>query len=423
MPRYHVWSIGCQMNKADSRRLADRLEAAGYTDSSVLEEADVVLLNSCVVRESAENRVIHKLESLRGIKNRLPGAVVVLTGCMVGSDERELSKRFPWVDLFLPPQRWEAFDEWLHGCHTVQESSDPTPDRRYPVSAYVPIVQGCDSFCSYCIVPYRRGRVKSRPVGEILCEVVDLVQRGTREICLLGQIVDQYGYDLTARPDLADLLAELNGIQGLARIRFLTSHPAYMSIKLIQAVARLEKVCEHISLPIQSGDDEILMAMNRGYTAGQYLDLVWSIRRHIPEPSISTDVIVGFPGETKEQFGRTLDLLRQVRFDKVHVAAYSPRPETHSAKAMVDDVAPAQKELRRTQVEDVQQRIACEINSSMIGKTIEVLVDSKKKGKWQGRTRGDKLVFFPGQGDLVGQLVAVQVERASPFALQGRCCG
>ncbi len=422
MPKYHIWSIGCQMNKADSRRLADRLEEAGYSDSDLVGEADVVVLNSCVVRESAERRVINKLESLRGVKKRCPRMVVILTGCMVGSDERDLKKRFPWVDLFLPPQGWETFAEWLDGRAASQGSAKPVAVRSQPVSAFVPVVHGCNSFCSYCIVPYRRGRVKSRPVDEIVSEVTELVREGTKEVCLLGQIVDQYGFDLAAKRDLADLLEELNVIEGLARIRFLTSHPAYMNARLVEAVARLEKVCEHISLPVQSGDDQVLAAMNRGYTVRQYLDLVRTIRLQVAGPSISTDVVVGFPGETREQFERTVELLRQVRFDKVHVAAYSPRPETYSARALTDDVPPADKELRRTLVESLQQRIAGEINGSLTGKTVEVLVDGWKKGKWQGRTRGDKLVFFPGQGDFLGQLVTVRIERASPFALQGRWC-
>ena len=381
----------------------------------------MVILNSCVVRQSAENKVIHKLDSLRGLKKKYPQIKIVLTGCMVSYDDREMKNHFPWVDLFLPPQEWDAFDRWLYEHGTARIHAGPAPGK-HPVSALVPIVHGCDSFCSYCVVPYRRGRVRSRPVDEIVREVTELVHGETREACLLGQIVDQYGVDLVACPDLADLLGELNGIRELCRIRFLTSHPLYMSDKLIQAMARLEKVCEHVSLPVQSGDDEVLAAMKRGYSSQQYLDLVRSIRYHVPEASISTDVIVGFPGETRQQFARTLNLLQEVRFDKVHVASYSPRPETYSAKSMLDDVEPAEKESRRTQVEDMQHEISAAINAGLMGQTVEVLVEGEKKGKLQGRTRSDKLVFFPGPRDLIGQLVSVRIDKTSPFALQGSCC-
>ena len=410
------------MNKADSRCLADRLESAGCTDSAVIEEADIVLVNSCVVRQSAENKVVNKLDSLRGLKRKFPQVMIVLTGCMVGSNDGELKRRFPWVDLFLPPQGWEAFDRWLDELCSSQSASERVSERKYPVSALVPIVHGCDSFCSYCIVPYRRGRIRSRPVDEIVQEVEELVQKGTREVCLLGQIVDQYGCDLASQPELADLLTELNAVQGLERIRFLTSHPAYMNARLVQSVAELDKVCEHISLPVQSGDDRILAAMRRGYTAGQYVELVRSIRDRVPDVCLSTDLIVGFPGETAHQFASSVALLRGMRFDKVHVAAYSARPGTLAAKTMSDDVEAAEKERRRRQIEELQQRIAADTNAGLTGQTVEVLVEGAKKGKWQGRTRGDKLVFFSAQEDLTGQLVTVRIKKTSAFALQGSRC-
>jgi tRNA-2-methylthio-N6-dimethylallyladenosine synthase len=280
-------------------------------------------------------------------------------------------------------------------------------------------MQGCDSFCSYCVVPYRRGRVRSRDLDEICCQVQSLVQRGTREVVLLGQIVDAYGDDLPSKPDLADLLGRLNRIEGLLRIRFLTSHPSHMSHKLIQVIADLDRVCEHISLPIQAGDNDILEAMRRGYTSEEYGELVDHIRRTVPDVALSTDVIVGFPGETDEQFARTLEALRQTRFDKVHIAAYSPRPETTATRDLRDDIAPKAKESRRAQAEALQNAIAAEINAAFLGKTVEVLVEDQKKGKWCGRTRGDKLVFFASEASLMGQLIKVRIEKTSPFALQG----
>jgi tRNA-2-methylthio-N6-dimethylallyladenosine synthase len=249
--------------------------------------------------------------------------------------------------------------------------------------------------------------------------VQNLVQRGTKEVVLLGQIVDAYGDDLPSKPDLADLLARLNRIEGLLRIRFLTSHPSYMSRKLIQAIADLDKVCEHISLPIQAGDNDILKAMKRGYSAEEYCHLVDDIRRTVPDVALSTDVIVGFPGETDEQFARTLEVLRQTRFDKVHIAAYSPRPETIATRNLRDDATPETKESRRAQAEALQNAVAAEINDCFLGKTVEVLVEGQKKDKWYGRTRVDKLVFFSSEASLVGQLASVKIEKTSAFALQG----
>ena len=409
------------MNKADSAYAADCLEQAGYSRADVAEEAEIILLNSCVVRENAELKVVNKLNSLRGLKKKFPDVTIALTGCMVDSRMDDLKTRFPWVDIFFRPQQWEFLYHWIDR-HRLSGSSHTENFVAFPkltVTAFVPIIHGCNNFCSYCIVPYRRGRARSREVSEICSQVEALVERGVREVALLGQIVDLYGYDLPSRPDLADLLTELNMMEGLLRIRFLTNHPNHMSHRLIQAVANLEKVCEHISLPVQAGDGEILSQMRRGYTVEQYCGLVAQIRSCIPHVSLSTDIIVGFPGETAEQFGRTMDLLRYLRFDKVHVAAYSPRPDTIASRRLDDNIPAEEKGLRRLQVESLQESIAAEINADFVGVTVEVLVEDLKKDKWQGRTRGDKLVFFPGRADSVGRLVRIKIEKSSPFALQG----
>jgi tRNA-2-methylthio-N6-dimethylallyladenosine synthase len=420
MKRFHIWTVGCQMNKADSGFVADWLERAGLTPTNAVAEADLVLLNSCVVRGHAEARVVNKLKALKALKRDRPGVAIVLTGCMVDSRIDELKGRFPWVDLFFRPQQWDVLSEWaekrgLPGLAAVVPLIPQDP----PVSAYVPIIHGCDSFCSYCVVPYRRGRARSRNPAEVRCQVQGLAERGTREVVLLGQIVDAYGHDLPARPDLADLLAELNGIEGLWRIRFLTSHPGCMSRKLIGAMADLDKVCRHISLPIQAGDDGILKAMKRGYTVEEYLNLVADIRCRMPDVALSTDVIVGFPGETDAQFAGTMEVLRQTRFDQVHIAAYSPRPDTVANRQMPDDIPLQIKEARRARAEALQNGIAAEINEAFLGCTVWVLVEGQKKGKWWGRTEGDKLVFFPAAGDLTGRLANVRIDRTSPFALQG----
>ncbi|MFC1968306.1 tRNA (N6-isopentenyl adenosine(37)-C2)-methylthiotransferase MiaB [Chloroflexota bacterium] len=419
--KYHLWTIGCQMNKADSERVGAYLEQSGYLAAGI-EDADLIVLNSCVVRQSAENRVLGKLNTLKTLKKARPDLAIALTGCLVNSRIGELEDLFPQVDLFFKPQAFSELVEWLEGQGMPSqgpEPGSPLPSHPSP-STFIPIIQGCDNFCSYCIVPYRRGREKSRPVSEIVCEVEELVQRGMREVTLLGQNVDSYGHDLPAEPGLADLLAELNSLDGLVRIRFLTSHPKDMSPGLIQAVARFDKVCEHISLPVQSGDDSTLTAMRRGYTVARYRQLVGQIRGEIPEVALSTDVIVGFPGEAEPQFQQTVNLLRELRFDTVHVAAYSPRPDTMASKKLEDDVPLPEKRRRLEEVEGLQEGIAREVNAQLLGRAVEVLVEDQKKGRWQGRTRTNKLVFFDDIADHLGQLVKVKIERTSPWALQGK---
>jgi len=399
------------MNKAESERLASFFDQLGYQALTTAEEADIVVLNSCVVRQSAENRVINKLNALKPLKRLRPGLTLALTGCLVDSDTKQLKRKFPHVDYFFKPGEPPP---WLE-----EAGWGLVLPQKVPVSVYVPIIQGCDNFCSYCIVPYRRGRERSRPVAEISNEVRELVSRGAREVTLLGQNVDSYGHDLPGRPDLADLLTELNNIDGLARLRFLTNHPKDMSPKLIGALARLDKVCELICLPAQSGDNDILKLMGRGYTVEQYRRLVAEIRRQIPGVALSTDVIVGFPSESEEQFQRTVSLLSELRFDTVHIACYSPRPETVAARELEDNIPASEKRRRLKLVEQLQEGIAAEINAWLLGKTVEILVEGKKKDKWQGRTRSGKLVFFSDNGDHLGQLVNIRVEKTSPWSLQG----
>jgi len=400
------------MNKAESERLGSLFEQHGYQATVNAEAADIIMLNSCVVRQSAENRVINKLSALESLKRLRPSLTLALTGCMVNSDIGQLKKSFPQVDYFFKPG---DSPQWLENAGIGQV----LPQHLLP-SVYVPIIQGCDNFCSYCIVPYRRGREKSRPIAEISCEVRELVRRGAKEVILLGQNVDSYGHDLPDKPDLADLLNELNAIDGLARLRFLTNHPKDMSTRLIEAVASLDKVCEQISLPVQSGDNDILKLMRRGYTMEHYRQLITETRDKIPGVALSTDVIVGFPTESEEQFLQTFNLLSELRFDTVHVAAYSPRPGTIAAKELEDNILAAEKKRRLNMVEQLQESIATEINAKLMGETVEIMVEEKKKGKWQGRSRSDKLVFFSGDGDYLGRLVNTRVEKTSPWALQGK---
>jgi tRNA-2-methylthio-N6-dimethylallyladenosine synthase len=411
MPKYHIWTIGCQMNKAESERLGSYFEQLGYQPATA-DDADLIVLNSCVVRQSAEDRVVNKLHNLRPLKKLRPDLTIAVTGCLVNSEVNRLKKSFPYVDYFFKPG---DYPQWLE-----KPGWEQTLPRHPAPSTYVSIIQGCDNFCSYCIVPYRRGRNRSRPLKEITAEVRELVNRGAKEITLLGQNVDSYGHDLPEKPDLADLLYELNSIDGLFRIRFLTNHPRDMSPRLIEAVASLDKVCEQVSLPVQSGSNEILTAMRRGYTVEQYRQLITETKSKIDGVALSTDVIVGFPSETEEQFQQTLDLLSEIRFDSVHVAVYSPRPGTISAREFEDNIPPEEKKGRLGEVERLQEGIAAEINARLLGKTVEVLVEGKKKGKWQGRTRSGKIVFFSDSGDYLGKLINIIIERTSPWSLQGK---
>jgi tRNA-2-methylthio-N6-dimethylallyladenosine synthase len=452
MMRYHIWTIGCQMNKADSDKLAAGLERLGLEEAARPQDADLVVLNTCSVRQHAEERAISKLGVLKKLKSRRNLTIAVM-GCMVGPRTDDLRRRFPYVDVFTRPQEFDPILEAI-GIDGEDLGGEFWP-RMFAVpggpTAYVPVIHGCDKFCSYCIVPYRRGRQRSRPIAEVREEVEHLVSRGVREVTLLGQTVDAYGHDLPAGqaglpdgPDLADLLRALHEIDGLYRLRFLTSYPREMTERILRAVAGLPKVCQHFSLPVQSGDDGVLERMRRGYTVAEYRQTLGLLRRLMPEAAVSTDVIVGFCGETEAEFRRTYDLLAELRFDKVHVAAYSPRPGTIAWRRMPDNVPREVKKERLRAVEELQARVASEINSALLGRTVEVLVEEEKGGKLGGparplggRTRSGKLVHFSGthpepacpersrrvEGAAIGDLVHVVIERTSPWSLQGRLAG
>ncbi|MAF85537.1 MAG: tRNA (N6-isopentenyl adenosine(37)-C2)-methylthiotransferase MiaB [Dehalococcoidales bacterium] len=413
MPKYYIWTIGCQMNKAESERIGSSLEQQGYQATATAEDADFIVLNSCVVRQSAENRVINKLNALKPVKKPYPGITLAVTGCLVNSHTDQLKQRFPQVDYFLKPG---DYPQWLE----KESKLRPVLPQHPSPSTFVTIIQGCNNFCSYCIVPYRRGRERSRPIAEIADEVTELVHYGVKEVTLLGQNVDSYGRDLPDQPDLADLLHKLHTIDGLARIRFLTNHPKDMSHKLIEAVAELDKICQQINLPVQSGDNDILRAMRRGYTVEDYRRLIRQIRDKIDGVALSTDIIVGFPSETEQQFQQTVNLLSELRFDTVHVAAYSPRSGTTAAREFEDNIPPAEKKARLIRIEQLQERIAAEINAQLLGRTVAILVEGRKKGKWRGRTKTGKLVFFNDNNNCLGQLVKIRIEKTSPWALQGK---
>jgi tRNA-2-methylthio-N6-dimethylallyladenosine synthase len=450
--RYFIWTIGCQMNEADSGRVAAELDGRGYIPATDPKDADIIVLNTCVVRQSAEDRAIGRLWSLKPLKDHDPARVIALMGCIVGiRPSRSLVERFPFVDVFMPPSDptpllsflesreteadAKAFDSSCTKARHYQQDRPPletaTQDivpsirhlslqRRAPIAANVPIVYGCSHACAFCVIPLRRGGERSRPLEEIVNEVQDMADQGVREVTLLGQIVDRYGKDLPGkRPDLADLLQAVHEVRGLLRVRFLTSHPNYMNDRILETVADLPKVCEQVEVPTQSGSNTILNRMRRGYSQEDYVELVRQIRARIPGAAVHTDVIVGFPGETGEQFLETYDLLEKLRLDKVHLAMYSPRPGTLSARQMQDDVEPEVKKQRWEALDRLQAQIVGGINRCLVGDTVEVLVEDSYKGKWRGRTRTNKLVFFQHQEDWQGRLCTVKITWAGPWSMIG----
>jgi tRNA-2-methylthio-N6-dimethylallyladenosine synthase len=420
MSAFHIWTIGCQMNVADSRRLAESLEKYGLEAADGPHEADVVVLYSCVVRQQAEDRVHGQLHALQKMKAARPHMKVVVAGCV--SDIPDWHHRYPFVDLIAEPGQDLTVRDRLVDLLDLSERYrfDPEQAVRMPgISEGVTIHQGCNRSCTYCIVPSTRGGERSRPPAVILDEVQKLVDRGTKEVVLLSQIVERYGRDLRPRVLLSELLHQLDGIDGLERIRFLTSYPGDFGRDLVDAIADLPKVCEDVNLPIQSGDDNVLRRMKRGYVVDNYRQLISRLRARIPDVGLSTDVIVGFPGETDSEFQSTLEMLGELRFDVVHVAMYSPRPGTVAATEMVDDVPREEKRRRLHEVEELQKRIATDINARYQGRRVDVLVEGTAKGRWYGRTRTNKLVHFATDEAVAGSVVEVAITATEPWYLEG----
>jgi tRNA-2-methylthio-N6-dimethylallyladenosine synthase len=493
LPTFFVWTLGCQMNRSDSEEMAGRLLAAGCQEAPALEAADLVVINTCAIREAAEQKVIGRQGHLARLKAANASLRIVLTGCAVRERDRGgLARRFPAVDMFLrPDEEPELVDRLglasaqaligaLGGAGatvTVGRSVVGVADhlastrraaleagsvaRESAISAWLPIVYGCDKTCTYCIVPFSRGPERSRPFDDILAEARSLASAGYREVTLLGQNVNSYGHDLPpeprfghiaterwagrrldlgSRPDLAELIRAIDGLRlsdgapMIPRLRFVTSHPWDLSDRLIAAMADCPSVCEHLHLPVQSGDDAVLRRMGRQYTVAHYLERLARIREAVAGISITTDVIVGFCGETEEQFESTLRLLETVGYDQVFAAAYSPRPGT-PAMRLADDVPPDVKRRRLNTLLAVQERIGERRNQEWIGREVEILVDAVVQPRTHdheagrppgrhvsGRTRQHRLVHIEGDPSLVGRLVNVRVEHAGPYSLRGERC-
>jgi tRNA-2-methylthio-N6-dimethylallyladenosine synthase len=432
--KYHIWTEGCQMNVADSQRVGSSLEHLGYAFTDKPEEADVIVLNTCVVRQSAEDKALGRLTSLRPLKERKPDLVINLMGCLVGvRGAQKLREKLPFVDVFSPPSDPGPLVAFLtQGEIRTIESDEttrrfaamdgdlilPLHERGRLVSAHVPVVYGCSHACTFCIIPFRRGVERSRPVGDIVAEIRSLAEQGVKEVTLLGQIVDRYGKDVPDGPNLAALLRIVHEIEGIERIRFLTSHPNYFGEELMEAVAELPKVMPHIEVPIQAGDDEVLANMKRGYTQKDYRELVEMIRAKIPGCSIATDIIVGFPGETDEQFMQTYRVLEDLKLDVAHLARYSSREGTVATRRMDDNVQDGEKMRRFRMLEELQERIVGEINQNYLGRTVDVLFEEKVKGRWKGRTPTNKLVFAESDKELKGRVVPVTITWTGPWSMQ-----
>lgn len=434
------------MNTADSQHLASELERMGHSAAENPDDAEIFVVNTCVVRQSAEDKAYGRLNLLAQRKREQPNTIIGVMGCMVGvRDPLALRKKLPYVDVFMPPSEpapmvnfltdrlteAEVLEQEAAARTTRDQIQDgelllPLHEQGNLVSAHVPVVYGCSHACSFCIIPFRRGIERSRSVGEIVGHVRSLALQGVKEITLLGQIVDRYGKDIPDGPDLADLLRVVHEVAeetGILRIRFLTSHPNWMTDKLLDTVAELPRVMPHIEVPVQAGDDVVLENMKRGYTIEQYRRLIDRIRARIPEVAIHTDIIVGFCGETDEQFQGTYNLLADLRLDKVHLARYSPRPGTVSERRMVDDVPEAVKHQRLQAIEVLQEQVLSEINSRYLGKTVEVLVEENVKGRWRGRTPQNKLVFFEDDADWKGRLASVEITWTGAWSMLGRLPG
>ncbi|MDD3613536.1 MAG: tRNA (N6-isopentenyl adenosine(37)-C2)-methylthiotransferase MiaB [Clostridia bacterium] len=433
--KYHIITYGCQMNVHDSEKLAGMLSEIGYTETSSQHDADLVLFNTCCVRENAELKVYGNVGALKAYKQANPNMIIGVCGCMMQQEEiaKFIVDRFPFVDLVFGTHNLHRFPQLilqaLDSSHTIIEVLDeegtivehiPTK-RDKGVSAWTTIMYGCNNFCSYCIVPYVRGRERSRDPEEIVNEITKLGNQGYKEITLLGQNVNSYGKDMGGGYLFHDLLSDINKINSIERIRFMTSHPKDLSKELIRTMANSEKVCEHLHLPIQAGNNRILKAMNRKYTREEYIGLVESVREAMPDIALTTDIIVGFPGESSQEFEDTLDIIKRLKFDSAYTFIYSPRKGTPAVN-IEDKISIEEKKERLAKLIEIQSKISRMKNDAYIGKVKEVLVEGRSKTNDKvltGRTRENKIVNFLADEKVIGQLIRVKITKARSWSLEG----
>jgi tRNA-2-methylthio-N6-dimethylallyladenosine synthase len=436
MKKLFLQTFGCQMNQYDSERIARVMGRMGYAVTDCVENADLILLNTCSVRDKAEQKVYSALGRLKEIKEQRAGVIIGVGGCVAQQEGEALLKRVPHLDLVFGTHNIHKLPEIVEQVQTLENRPVETAFYRDPSymedpegttevqgsKAFVTIMQGCNKVCSFCIVPHVRGREVSRSSEKILREVEALADRGVVEVMLLGQNVNSYGKMTPGELSFAELLGRVNAIDGIERIRFTTSHPQDLSPDLIEVFAELDKLCQHLHLPVQSGSDGVLARMRRGYTRAEYLDRIERLRARRPEVALSTDIIVGFPGETDDEFGATLELLEQVGYDEIYSFTYSPRPQTVSAKLYDDDIPDDTKRDRLSRVQSLQREISLRKNRERIGGIEEILVEGRSKlknGQIMGRTRSNRIVNLFGPESLTGALVAARITGATATSLIG----
>ena len=431
---YKILVYGCQMNIADAERMEGQLQSVGYTRTEETADADVILINTCCVRESAEDKVYGKIGEIKKLKERNPHLIFGIAGCMAQKEGDNLMQRAPHIDFVLGTGKVQELTRIIA---EIRAEHSPVVDtvirntiaENLPIarggkfSAWVPIMYGCNNFCTFCIVPYVRGRERSRTPEDVVAEVRRAVAEGYTEVTLLGQNVNSYGKDHKSA-DFADLLRMVDEVEGIRRVRFMTSHPKDISDKLIDTIKNGRHLCEHIHLPVQYGSNRILKAMNRVYTVESYRERVRRVREALPEASLTTDLIVGFPGETEEDFAATLDFLREIRYDSAYTFLYSKRSGTPAAR-MEDQVPEDVKHARLNLLMEEQNKISRDINEKLAGTELEVMVEGESKNDpavWSGRTRTNKIVLFPHGTEQAGDFVHVRIDRAQTWVLKGEIC-
>jgi len=429
-----IRTFGCQMNVHDSEQLEELLKAQGYARTESAKEADLIIVNTCSIRDKAEQKVYSQLGRYRHLKKTKPGLQIGVCGCVAQQQGGRLLEKTPFLDLVVGTHNLDRLPEFIGRARrtgrpvvetgfreTVPSIGIPTLPARGSVSAFVTIMQGCDNYCAFCVVPYLRGREESRKFGDILAEVKALAARGVKEVTLLGQNVNSYGKSPGGGHTFAELLRAVGGIEGIERIRFTTSHPKDLSDDIIACFRDVKALCESIHLPVQSGSDEVLARMNRRYTSAEYLDRVRRLREASPEIAVSSDIIVGFPGEAEQDYQKTLDLMEKVRFDTLFSFQYSERQGT-AAVGLDGKVSPGEKRRRLIELQALQDRHTREKNDSLVGRIVEVLVDGTSRNTARdvtGRTRSNKIVNFAGGKDLIGKTVQVRIVEAFLHSLRG----
>ncbi len=433
MKSYYIYTYGCQMNTADSERLAHQLESVGYIPTDDVEQADLIILNTCAVRETAETKVYGRIGELKHLKAKNKDLIIAITGCMAQKNQADMFKRAPHIDIVLGTHNIRHINEMIAEverthAHQINVDMDNTvlPELQAKPNgtffAWVPIMNGCNKFCTYCIVPHVRGREISRPVSAIVKEVTELGQKGFKEITLLGQNVNSYGLDFKDGTDFGTLIDALDGIPGIERVRYMTSHPQDMTKSMIDALGRSSNVVTHLHLPIQSGSNRILQKMNRHYTVEHYKELLQYCREKIRDIVVTTDIIVGFPGETDEDFEQTLELLQDIRYDMAYTFIYSKRSGTPAA-TMDEQIPEEVKRVRLQKLMDIQNEISLELNKGMEDKVFDIIVEgpsAKDESMWFGRTSGNKMVLFPKDESLkIGDTVPVHIDKAQTWVCYG----